>query len=271
MDENPKDDMEATDDTEQPMTEQEKEALFYAKQAVDTLYQSHIVLQTDQRKEIAFQYALQAFRLAPLHNGLLTILFNICETRSISIFDVLTREEIEQALENPENRKVTTILVAKTLVDIREAIIKGNRAVLPSTPAGIMLLEIITKKESTPVMKALLAMEYGSIGRHLEELQLLKEAAEEDPRHAHLYIEHSHFMQRYKELIEYWERFNPTVREKMEVLVMEAYIRENTGPNSEERLAEMFEGIPVEKYESLEKAKAIAERHYHSNRNMEMG
>ncbi|MEK7126801.1 MAG: RelA/SpoT domain-containing protein [Patescibacteria group bacterium] len=271
MDDEPKDSGEVTGDAEQSMTEQEREALSYARQAEYTLFGSKIALQAGQREEIASQYALQAFRLAPCHNRLLALLFNTAELCGKSIFDILIREEIEQALEKPENREATARIVSKTLRSVRKAIIQGKRAVLPSTPAGIMLLEIIAKRDPTPETKVELAVEYVTIGRHLEALQLLKETSEEDPRYAHLYIEHCHFMQRYKELIEYWEKFNPTVKIGIEVMVVEAYIQESTGPNSEEKFVELFNGIPVEKYESLKKAKAIAERHYRSSRSMGVG
>ena len=272
MDEEQKDSVEATGDAEQPMTEQVKKALFYASQAEYTLFESKIALpRAGQREEIAFQYMLEAFRLAPSHNGILVQLFNMAELCGTSIFDVLTKEEIEKALEKPENREATAIIVSKTLQNVRKAISQGNRAALPSTPAGIMLLEIIAEKEPTAIVKVQLAVEYVETGRHLEALQLLKEASEENPGYAYLYIEHAHHMQRYQKVTEYWERFHPTVSVRIEAMVIESYIREYSGQNSEERFEELFTGIPIERYEQLKKAKAIAKRRYYSSRNMEIG
>jgi hypothetical protein len=210
----------------------------------------------EEALEIAMGYTRDSFVLNPHNTDCLGFLFELARKKDLSLLDLGVYEQLLVAIEVELSRNLILEQVLKCLFD------KGD-GTKEKIGKYISLLEklIETDPDIDPQAMKALSTIYKVLGRLGEALDLLSMAAEKDLAYAGNYMDLCYEMERYDEMLDFWETYNPPVSEKMASRIANVYqkraLNTDRSISWEERLDRQENGTQPEDYENIRKARQI--------------
>ena len=185
-----------------------------------------------RRAEIALEYLKDAFRVDPKNTEVAVLLIQHCHVMKISIFSLGLNSEIEAAVENPEIQGQMGTYIGMAYEAKFQQFFIDKKPI--KCAIEIRILEKMIIVERGPMTLIALASMYTLIGKASEGLVLLKEAAEQEPRAAELYIDLAINAERYGDAIRFFETHNPTIQNPDTIKRLQlAYARVLTGATND--------------------------------------